>query len=131
MAEAIAGALPGRRIHVVADSAYASGELKKLPSCVTWTTRLRKDAALYDLPPERTGRRGQPREKGDRLSSLAELAATLAFEQVTVTRYGKTATIGAAAVTCLWHSVFGCPPGHRCAHPRQVQDRLRPGPGHY
>ena len=110
MAEAIAGALPGRRIHVAADSAYAGGELKKLPPRVTWTTRLRKDAALYDLPPERTGRRGRPREKGDRLSSLAELAATLAFTQVTVTRYGKTATIGAAAVTCLWHSVFGTRP---------------------
>ena len=53
MAEAIAGVLPGRAIHVVADSAYAGGELKKLPSRVTWTTRLRKDAALYELPPAR------------------------------------------------------------------------------
>ena len=47
----LAGALPGRRIRVVADSAYAGGELKKLPARVTWTTRLRKDAALYGLPP--------------------------------------------------------------------------------
>ncbi len=109
MAAAIAGALPGRDIHVVADSAYAGGELKKLPDRVTWTTRLRKDAALYELPPERTGRRGRPREKGDRLPSLAELAAA-AFTQVTVTRYGKAATIQAAAVTCLWHSVFGTRP---------------------
>jgi hypothetical protein len=110
MAAAIAAALPGRRIHVAADSAYAGGELKKLPPRVTWTTRLRKDAALYELPPARTGRRGRPREKGDRLPSLAELAATAAFTQVTVTRYGKTATIQAAAVTCLWHSVFGTRP---------------------
>ena len=110
MAEAIAGALPGRAIHVVADSAYAGGELKKLPPRVTWTTRLRKDAALYALPPGRTGRRGRPREKGDRLPRLAGLAATAAFTQVTVTRYGKGATIGAAAVTCLWHSVFGTRP---------------------
>ena len=51
MTEMLAGALPGRRIHVVADSAYAGGELKKLPAAVTWTTRLRKDAALYGLPP--------------------------------------------------------------------------------
>ena len=41
--------LPGRAIHVVADSAYAGGELKKLPARVTLTTRLRKDAALYGL----------------------------------------------------------------------------------
>jgi hypothetical protein len=106
----LADALPGRRIHVVADSAYAGGELKKLPPRATWTTRLRKDAALYELPPARTGRRGRPREKGDRLPSLAQLAATAAFTQVTVTRYGKTATIGAAALTCLWHSVFGTRP---------------------
>jgi hypothetical protein len=110
MAEAIAGVLPGRAIHVVADSAYAGGELKKLPSRVTWTTRLRKDAALYELPPARTGRRGRPREKGDRLPSLATLAATAAFTQVIVTRYGKTTAIQAAPVTCLWHSVFGTRP---------------------
>jgi hypothetical protein len=110
MAEAIAGALPGRHIRVVADSAYAGGELKKLPARVTWTTRLRKDAALYGLPPGRTGRRGRPRTRGDRLSSLDGLAATTAFTQVTVTRYGKAATISAAAVTCLWPSVFGTRP---------------------
>jgi len=63
----LASALPGRHIHVVTDSAYAGGELKKLPPRVTWTTRLRKDAALYGLPPQRTGRRGRPRQKGDRL----------------------------------------------------------------
>jgi hypothetical protein len=56
MAEAIAGTLPGQDIHLVADSAYAGGELKKLPARITWTTRLRKDAALYDPPPQRTGR---------------------------------------------------------------------------
>jgi hypothetical protein len=33
-----------------------------------------------------------------------------AFSQVTVTRYGKTATIQASAVTCLWYSVFGSRP---------------------
>lgn len=30
--------LPGRRIHVVADAAYAGEELKKLPPGITWTT---------------------------------------------------------------------------------------------
>ncbi len=110
MTELLAGALPGRHIRVVADSAYAGGELKKLPAAVTWTTRLRKDAALYGLPPARTGRRGRPRHKGDRLPRLAQLAATTAFTQVTVTRYGKTAAVHAAAVTCLWPSVFGTGP---------------------
>ncbi len=107
MAVAIAGALPGRAIHVVADSAYAGGELKKLPPRITWTTRLRKDARLFALPPARTGKRGAPRKKGDRLPSLAGLAATAQFAQVTVTRYGKAETVQAAAVTCLWYPVFG------------------------
>jgi hypothetical protein len=107
MAQMIAEALPGRDIHVVADSAYAGKELKKLPPQVTWTTRLRKDAALYGLPPQRTGKRGRPRHKGDRLPALAELAATAALAEVTVTRYGKTTATSAAALTCLWPSVFG------------------------
>jgi len=102
MAQMLAGALPGRRIHVVADAAYAGEELKKLPPGITWTTRLRKDAALYELPPARTGRRGRPRAKGVRLPSLDVLARPAAFAPVTVTRYGRTATIHAAAITCLW-----------------------------
>ncbi|MGH8921316.1 MAG: IS701 family transposase, partial [Actinomycetes bacterium] len=107
MARALASALPGRAIHVVADAAYAGKELKQLPSGITWTTRLRKDAALYGLPPERTGKRGRPRVRGNRLPSLTGLAATAEFAPVTITRYGTAVTVQAAALTCLWYSVFG------------------------
>ena len=110
MAGKLACALPGRAVRVVADSAYAGGELRDLPAGVSWTTRLRKDAALHALPPERTGRRGRPRVKGDRLPSLAQIAAGAQFTQVTVTRYGRTETIGAAVLTCLRYSVFGTRP---------------------
>ncbi len=110
MAARLAAGLPGRRVHVTADSAYAGEELKQLPDGVTWTTRLRSNAALCGLPPERTGRKGRPREKGDRLPSLAKIAAGAAFSQVTVTRYGKTETIAAHAFTCLWYSVTGTVP---------------------
>jgi hypothetical protein len=110
MAEQLAAALPGRRIRVVADSAYAGRELKGLPPQVSWTTRLRKDAALHALPPARTGRPGRPRVKGDRLPSLAQIAATAKFSQVTVVRYGRAETVAAAVVTCLWYSVFGSQP---------------------
>jgi DDE superfamily endonuclease len=110
MAEAIAGALPGRDIHLTGDAAYAGKELKGLPPGVTWTTRLRKDAALHELPPARTGKRGRPRARGDKLLPLAKLAATAIFTPVTVTRYGTTTTIRAAAITCLWYSVFGSRP---------------------
>lgn len=60
MTQMIARALPGRPVHVVADAAYVGEELKKLPAGITWTTRLRKDAALYDLPPERTASSSPP-----------------------------------------------------------------------
>jgi DDE superfamily endonuclease len=110
MAERLAAALPGRQVRVVADSAYAGGELKGLPAGISWTTRLRKDAALHGLPPARTGRPGRPRVRGDRLPSLAKLAAAAEFSQVTVVRYGKTETVAAAVVTCLWYSVFGSRP---------------------
>jgi Transposase DDE domain len=106
----LARELPGRQLHVTADSAYTGGELKQLPNSVTWTTRLRSNAALHGLPPERTGRKGRPRKKGDRLPALAKIAAAAAFSQFTVTRYGKTETIAACAFTCLWYSVTGTAP---------------------
>ena len=106
----LAAELPGREVHVTADSAYAGDELKELPDGVTWTTRLRSNAALYDLPPERTGRKGRPRVKGGRLPSLAKIAAAAVFSQVTVTRYGKAETIAVHALTCLWYSVAGARP---------------------
>jgi hypothetical protein len=69
MAQMLGGALPGRDIHVTADAAYAGKELKKLGNSTTWTTRLRKDAAPHGLPPQRTGKQGRPRARGDRLPS--------------------------------------------------------------
>jgi DDE superfamily endonuclease len=110
MTAALAAALPGRQVHVAADAAYAGRELARLPTAVTWTTRLRKDAALHELAPPPTGRRGRPRLKGQRLPSLAALAAQVTFTAVTVRRYGKSATIQAAGAQCLWYGVFGARP---------------------
>jgi hypothetical protein len=47
----------------VADAAYAGKELKGLPPGITWATRLRTDAAPYELSPARTGRRDGPARK--------------------------------------------------------------------
>jgi DDE superfamily endonuclease len=110
MVTRLARELPGRRISVTADSAYAGEELRRLPDGVTWTTRLRANAALYDLPPARTGKKGRPRKKGDKLASLKMIARNTAFTQVTVTRYGKAETIAVAAFTCLWYHVTGTAP---------------------
>ncbi len=124
MVTCLARELPGRRISVTADSAYAGQELKQLPDGVTWTTRLRANAALCDLPPARTGKKGRPRTKGDRLPPLAKIAAAAAFSQITVTRYGKAETIAAHALTCLWYSVTGPVPV------TVILIRDKPGTGH-
>jgi len=123
MIAALARALPGRDIHVVADAAYAGKEIARLPATVTWTTRLRKNAALYEPPGPRTGRRGRPRVKGSRLPSLAARAGSASFAPVTVRRYSKTATVQAAAITCLWHGVFGARP----AQVVLIRDRAQTG----
>src|ERR1019366_7935707 len=63
----LAGAFPGRVVHVVADAAYHGPALRDLPASVTWTCRLPKTAVLYALAPPRTRKRGRPRTKGGRL----------------------------------------------------------------
>ncbi len=112
LVEALAATLPGRTIHVVADSAYAGKALRGLPGSVTWTTRLRSNASLYELAPARSGKRGRPRTKGAKLARLATLANTMSFSPTTVTRYGTTSTVSTAVRRCLWYGVFG---------PQQVQ----------
>jgi hypothetical protein len=63
----------------VADRAYASLKLldqcRKLSNPITFITRLRLDAALYEpAPPRRPHQIGRPRLKGERLPNLSEVA---------------------------------------------------------
>ena len=106
LVEALGVALPDRALHVVADSAYAGKALRGLPNQVSWTTRLRSTAALYELAPPRTGRRGRPKTKGAKLPALTDLATTATFTATPVTRYGITATVHMATLRCLWYGVF-------------------------
>ncbi|MDJ0347641.1 transposase [Streptomyces sp. H10-C2] len=95
-----------RRIHVVADAAYHGRALRDLPATCTFTTRLPASGVLYDLAPPRTGRRGRPALKGARLGTAKDLAATLVFASVHVTRYQRTETVHLAEQTCLWYGSF-------------------------
>ena len=106
----LAARLAGRRIHVVADAAYHGKQLKDLPEQVTWTTRLPRNATLYHRAPARTGKRGRPRLKGDRLGRPAEVAATLVWQTLDVARYGRRATVHIAVIDCLWYGAFGPQP---------------------
>jgi DDE superfamily endonuclease len=63
----------------VADRAYASLKLldrcRKLSNPITFISRLRLDAALYEpAPPRKPGQIGRPRLKGERLPNLSEVA---------------------------------------------------------
>jgi DDE superfamily endonuclease len=103
----LASALSGRRLHVVADAAYHGPALRALPANVTWTCRLPRTAVLYDLAPSRTGRRGRPRTKGERLGTPADLArnATWTTRRV-LTYHGRTDIKHTATVRCLWYGSF-------------------------
>ena len=95
---------------MVADSAYAGQALRDLPAAISWTTRLRANAALSELAPPRTGKRGRPRLKGEQLPDPKTLAATTGFTPTTVHRYGATVQVHAAGIVCLWYGVFGRQP---------------------
>jgi len=95
---------PQRRIDLVGDGHYTGPALVRHPN-VTLTARLRANAALHELAPPRTGKRGRPRAMGARLPSLAQIAGGehTAWETVQVRRYGQTATVQIHRLTCLWY----------------------------
>ncbi len=99
----LGAAFGDRTVHVVADAAYHGPALRTLPENVTWTCRIPRNAVLYDLAPPRTGRRGRPRSKGDRLGTAGDIAATAPWDTVTVTVYGREQVRHVTEVTCLWY----------------------------
>ena len=100
---------PERTIHGVGDAAYHGKVL--LVENTTFTTRLPVNAVLYAPAPPRTGKRGRPRLKGQRLGIPAELATTADWRRVTVSRYGHRDTVDAAETATLWYGAFGTQPG--------------------
>ncbi len=76
MIRELVGWLPDRSFHLCADGAYATLAGVGLPRTQV-TSRMRRDAALYQAPPPPTGRRGRPRSKGDRIPTPAQLSKTV------------------------------------------------------
>jgi hypothetical protein len=101
----LAGAFPGRAVHVVADAHYHGPAIKTLPPGVTWTTRLPRNAVLYALAPPRVRKPGRPPRKGPRLGTPADLAAAASWTPARVRAYGRDQDQDLAEVTCLW---YGC-----------------------
>ena len=86
----------GKTVWVVADGAYAKRAfLKPLRQAgVVVVSRLRKDAALFDLPrPPKQRGRGRPRQYGSKRISLARRAAHPAgWQTIECLAYGKLVT---------------------------------------
>jgi hypothetical protein len=104
---------PQREIVAIADRTYAS--LKLLESCrrlrnpITFITRLRLDAALYQpAPPRHPGQMGRPRLKGKRLPNLSGVAEdpSTVWKAITVSNwYGKQErTVETVSATAVWYS---------------------------
>lgn len=105
MLEQLTSWLPHRSFHVACDGAYAT-LCGARPERVHVTSRIRRDAAVYDLTPPRTGKRGRPRKKGDRLPSPAALAAAATdWATVTYNQRGTTITRLVWSRPLLWYSV--------------------------
>jgi hypothetical protein len=100
--------LPERKLVTVADSSYAALDLlaacQALSEPVTFVTRLRMDAALYDPAPPYAGM-GRPRKKGARLPTpQAYLDATAtSWATVEVNWYdGQIRQMELASDTAVW-----------------------------
>jgi hypothetical protein len=102
-----------REIVAVADRAYATLKLldrcRKLSNPITFITRLRLDAALYEpAPPRRRGQRGRPRIKGERLPNLSEVAQdpNTVWKPTKIANWygGGERIVEIASETAVWYS---------------------------
>ncbi|MGH7735300.1 MAG: hypothetical protein ACREOE_16825, partial [Gemmatimonadales bacterium] len=105
----LAAAFPGRVLHGVGDAAFHGESL--VIEGVTWTTRLPAGAVLHEPAPPRTGKRGRPRVKGDRLGTCAQTARTATWQETPVSVYGKETAMQVTHAESLWHGSFGTAPG--------------------
>ena len=106
--------LPGRRIVIVGDTAFAAIDfLGAVRNYVSVVTRLRLDANLYAPAPPRRPGRGRPAVKGKRLPTLTQVlhdAGTVWQRHTVALWYGRTnRVIQIATGTAVWYR-GGSPP---------------------
>lgn len=97
-----------RQLDLAGDGEYACKTLlRKLSKRVVFTGPMSMDAALYDPPPARTGRKGRPRVKGRRLHSPARRAKKNEWKSCDVHLFGREVELLIQTFTCLWYTVRG------------------------
>ena len=100
----------GKPVWVVADGAYAKAAFLKplIGLGVVVVSRLRKDAALWDVPAPRPGRRGRPRKYGENRVSLAKRAGQKrGWTTGTFELYGKPAGKKYKTFEATWRPAGG------------------------
>jgi hypothetical protein len=102
----IAERFTDRDIHIVADAAYGAGAFIGLGDGMTMTTRAKANAVFSHLAPPRTGKRGRPRRKGERIGTPADIAASARWRTISVSRYGTTSTVEITEQICLWYGAW-------------------------
>jgi hypothetical protein len=107
--EILVKAFREREVHGTGDAAFHGESL--VIKGTTWTMRLPASAVISGPKPPPTGRRGRPREQGDRIGTCADAAQAADWQDVTVRIYGKRQHIQAAAVPGLWYGSFRGAPG--------------------
>ena len=104
---------PAREIVAVADGGYASLKLldrcRRLSNPITFITRLRLDAALYEpAPSRRPGQIGRPRLKGERIANLFVVAEASSTDWITITVAnwygGSERSVEIVSDTAVWYS---------------------------
>jgi hypothetical protein len=110
MIQRTAQALPQVQWRACADGQYAKRQVvQKLPRRVNLVSRIRRDAAIYDLPPKRRpkGKRGPHPRKGPRLPAPQKIAARRqkGWKEITVYKQGYQIRRLVLGITCLWYHV--------------------------
>ena len=98
--------LPHHRVVAVGDNTYSAIDF--LYGCqqaqITFITRLRLDAAIYDPAPPYSGK-GRPRKKGAKQTKLEQriIDENIAWQTIEITWYdGQPHTIQFTSDTCVW-----------------------------
>jgi hypothetical protein len=105
MVEEVAGWFPTLRLVLSGDGAFASLAAAGLARTQV-VSRMRRNAALYEAAPPRTGKRGRPRKKGERLPSLQALADKATWQRVEIECRGKKVTRLVYARPALWYRMW-------------------------
>jgi DDE superfamily endonuclease len=106
LVDLIAERFADRDVHLVADAAYGCSAFAGLGDGMSMTTRARANAVFSHLAPPRTGKRGRPHLKGDRIGTPTQIATTATWRAAVVSRYGTTSTVAVAEQICLWYGTW-------------------------